>query len=473
MTKNEWLEYFQLVNGRQASPEEVKQALESGDFQAEDVADAPQVAEAASLGTETEPVTDLDQAKEVCPSPQVPFSSESSQAGQVEVGPIQNQGEAPAPSSFGPAESPLAQAEPLSQTENPGQVPAHTNQAQTLGVGQGPAPQEPSPPPINPDTSRGEGAGVENVNPAPAGTGNQTNIGNQAQPVNPAGVTNQATPDQNPSPVPAQQVAQGFGNAQSQGSQYLGQALPPKKTNKKLKWTLISLAAFIGALLLLGGGYSTWRYTSANIEGTWQQTDYKVYNEDKERWSSSKDDDAPKDFHSYLKVYKDKSVQYFAYYTATDYIYNYFDDSSRDYLRSEDYSAVTAESYLGSFDKVDQWNRQFKPSLSKSDYQEKLEEIYKNKLGYNKSDAEDQAKEDANDYAKLMGKKPKYKLTYTVDGDKMTVQRTKVSTGKVVYTAHYKRLSNDKASSVQDDLKDKKSEFKEHMDESDDSDDNY
>ena len=113
MTKNEWLEYFQLVNGRQASLEEVKQALESGDFQAEDVADAPQVAEAASLGTETEPVTDLDQAKEVCPSPQVPFSSESSQAGQVEVGPIQNQGEAPAPSSFGPAESPLAQAEPL------------------------------------------------------------------------------------------------------------------------------------------------------------------------------------------------------------------------------------------------------------------------------------------------------------------------------------------------------------------------
>lgn len=471
MTKNEWLEYFQLVNGRQASPEEVKQALEVGDFQAGDVADAPQVAEATSLGTETKPVTDLDQAKEVSLSPQVPFSSESAQAGQVEVGPIQNQGEALAPSSFGPAESPLAQAEPLSQAENSGQGPAHTNQAQTLGVGQGPAPQEPSPLPINPDTSRGEGAGVENVNPAPAGTGNQTNIGNQAQPVNPAGVTNQATPDQNPSPVPAQQVAQGFGNAQSQGSQYLGQALPPKKTNKKLKWTLISLAAFIGALLLLGGGYSTWRYTSGNIEGTWQMTDYKVYDEDRERWSSSKDDDAPKDFHSYLKVQKDKSVQHFAYYTAKDYIYNYYDDSSKNYLDTQEYPAVTVASYLGYVEKIDQWNKKIKPSLSKFDYQDKVEEAYKNKLDYNSSDAEDQAKIDAKNYSELMGKKPKYELTYKREGDKLTVKRIKVSTGKEVYVAHYKRLSKDKASSVENDIKDKKTEFKKHMEEADDSDD--
>lgn len=408
MTKNEWLEYFQLVNGRQASPEEVKQALEIGDFQAEDVADAPQVAEAASLGTETKPVTDLDQAKEVSPSPQVPFSGESSQAGQVEVGPIQNQGEAPTPSSFGPAESPLAQAEPLSQAENPGQGPAHTNQA---------------------------------------------------------------TPDQNPSPVPAQQVAQGFGNAQSQGSQYLGQALPPKKPNKKLKWTLISLAAFIGALLLLGGGYSTWRYTSGNIEGTWQMTDYKVYDEDRERWSSSKDDDAPKDFHSYLKVQKDKSVQYFAYYTAKDYIYNYYDDSSKNYLDTQEYPAVTVASYLGYVEKIDQWNKKIKPSLSKSDYQDKVEEAYKNKLDYNSSDAEDQAKIDAKNYSELMGKKPKYELTYKREGDKLTVKRIKVSTGKEVYVAHYKRLSKDKASSVENDIKDKKTEFKKHMEEADDSDD--
>lgn len=351
MTKKEWLEYFQLVNGREARPEEFKLALASGEFQAEDVGNAPQAQ------TDQNPVT-----------PETPESAQ------------------------------------LNQEVN---VPTASEPSQNIQVKQE----------------------------------NET-----------------------------------VGTSESiQASQYYShdQIVPIKKANKKWKWILISLVALLGTILLIGGGYSTWRYTSANIEGTWQQTDYKVYNEDKERWSSSKDDDAPKDFHSYLKVDKDKSVQYFAYYTATDYIYNYFDDSSRDYLRSEDYSAVTAESYLGSFDKVDQWNRQFKPSLSKSDYQEKLEEVYKNKLGYNKSDAEDQAKEEANDYAKLMGKKPKYKLTYTVDGDKMTVQRTKVSTGKVVYTAHYKRLSNDKASSVQDDLKDKKSEFKEHMDESDDSDDNY
>ncbi|WP_019790373.1 hypothetical protein [Streptococcus sobrinus] len=415
MTKKEWLEYFQLVNGREARPEEVKLAFASGEFQAEDVGNAPQAQ------TDQNPVTpETPESAQLNQEVNVPTASEPSQNIQVKQ---ENE-------TVGTSESIQA-----SQQLNP--VP--------------PVPNSPE-------------VGVMNDS-VQAPTGPEQTPSGLSQPI----------PTQNPNNFQAGQVNQPSLTGQIQDSQYYShdQIVPIKKANKKWKWILISLVALLGTILLIGGGYSTWRYTSANIEGTWQQTDYKVYNEDKERWSSSKDDDVPKDFHSYLKVDKDKSVQYFAYYTATDYIYNYFDDSSRDYLRSEDYSAVTAESYLGSFDKVDQWNRQFKPSLSKSDYQEKLEEVYKNKLGYNKSDAEDQAKEEANDYAKLMGKKPKYKLTYTVDGDKMTVQRTKVSTGKVVYTAHYKRLSNDKASSVQDDLKDKKSEFKEHMDESDDSDDNY
>lgn len=397
MTKNEWLEYFQLVNGRDASPEEIKTALLNGEFQTEEVTETPQ-----------------DQVNQKPESARIPDLAQESQTTQAET----------------------------SEPASPGSAPTH-NIEPLQGV-PNPVPNVPKPSAVT----------------SPLGS---TDLNQES--------ANQSTP--NPFSPQSGSAGQVPLTGQIQNPQYFGQMIPAKKTTKKLKWILISLASLVGAILLIGSSYSTWRYTSGNIEGTWEMTDYKAYNEDKKRWSTSKDDDAPKDLHSYMKVSKDKSVQYFAYYTATDYVYNYFDDSSKNYLDAEDYSAVTAESYLGSFDKVDQWNKKIKPSMSKSNYEDNLKDIYKDKLGLDKSDAEYQAEEDAKDYGKLMGDKPKYDFTYKIDGDRLTVKRIKVSTGKVVYTAHYKRLSKEKANSVQDDMKDIKSDFKKRIDDYDDYDDSY
>ena len=49
MNKQDWIEYFEAINGRTPSDAEIAQALATGDFAADDVADAPEPAQAAPV----------------------------------------------------------------------------------------------------------------------------------------------------------------------------------------------------------------------------------------------------------------------------------------------------------------------------------------------------------------------------------------------------------------------------------------
>ena len=74
MSKQDWLDYFEAVNGRSASAEEIAQALAAGEFQEEVVVpEAPQAPEfvAAPTAPVEEPVA-APQAPEFVAAPTAP-----------------------------------------------------------------------------------------------------------------------------------------------------------------------------------------------------------------------------------------------------------------------------------------------------------------------------------------------------------------------------------------------------------------
>ena len=74
MSKQDWLDYFEAVNGRSASAEEIAQALAAGEFQEEVVVpETPQAPEfvAAPTAPVEEPVA-APQAPEFVAAPQAP-----------------------------------------------------------------------------------------------------------------------------------------------------------------------------------------------------------------------------------------------------------------------------------------------------------------------------------------------------------------------------------------------------------------
>lgn len=130
MSKQDWLDYFEAVNGRSASAEEIAQALAAGEFQEEVVVpETPQAPEfvAAPTAPVEEPVA-APQAPEFVAAPAAP------QAPEFVAAPV-----APQAPEF--VAAPAAPAAPTSPAEEPVAAPVQEPAPQAAPTN-GPAPQQ-------------------------------------------------------------------------------------------------------------------------------------------------------------------------------------------------------------------------------------------------------------------------------------------------------------------------------------------
>ena len=154
MSKQDWLDYFEAVNGRSASAEEIAQALAAGEFQEEAVATeapefvaAPQEPVAAPQAPEfvaapQEPVA-APEAPEFVAAPQEPVAApQAPEFAAAPTAPVEAPAQGPAPQSA-PNNGPAFQQAPQQAYQQPTQ--AAYQQAPFQGQPGQPYPAQPSP----------------------------------------------------------------------------------------------------------------------------------------------------------------------------------------------------------------------------------------------------------------------------------------------------------------------------------------
>ena len=154
MSKQDWLDYFEAVNGRSASAEEIAQALAAGEFQEEVVATeapefvaAPQEPVAAPQAPEfvaapQEPVA-APEAPEFVAAPQEPVAApQAPEFAAAPTAPVEAPAQGPAPQSA-PNNGPAFQQAPQQAYQQPTQ--AAYQQAPFQGQPGQPYPAQPSP----------------------------------------------------------------------------------------------------------------------------------------------------------------------------------------------------------------------------------------------------------------------------------------------------------------------------------------
>ena len=121
MSKQDWLDYFEAVNGRSASAEEIAQALAAGEFQEEvvvpEASQAPEFVAAPTAPVE-EPVA-APQAPEFVAAPQEPVAAP--EAPEFVAAPVQEPTPQPAPAN-GPACQQAPQQAPQQAYQQPTQA---------------------------------------------------------------------------------------------------------------------------------------------------------------------------------------------------------------------------------------------------------------------------------------------------------------------------------------------------------------
>lgn len=225
------------------------------------------------------------------------------------------------------------------------------------------------------------------------------------------------------------------------------QASPPvvfeKKPKPGKKWLWLGLSLLI-LLLGLAIGTGRWFYQTGDIEGTWEiQSQYGAIDDDGVDKSYVFKAKQSK-YSNYLIVDKNNQVSYVGLLKASQ-------------QQDQDLPNIYPSEYMDNQVRVDQWRKQFVPTMSSEDYDQyltnqingPLENYYKTR--FYSDDIEDAKAADKKAWLKayknFTGKKYAYRREYERDGDSLIVKFIDKN-GKTVVTQHCKRLSTTKADKV-------------------------
>lgn len=222
------------------------------------------------------------------------------------------------------------------------------------------------------------------------------------------------------------------------------QATPLANPRKRNKWLVLGLG-LVAVLAVILAGSSSWQYFSGKLQGTYQL----VYLKEHETGQVHKYENNKYTFTNfYASVKSDNSLQLFNQESQID-DYNY------------GYPAIELETYINTPLKVSPFTRKIQPTQSTSAFKSYLTKLLKDKFSDRFTNEEDLNAEVATyvkPYREVSGEKPKNTISYSKDGDKVTVLIRK-SSGKVRYTMVFKKLSDKDAKKVLAQYQDDRKEF--------------
>lgn len=202
-----------------------------------------------------------------------------------------------------------------------------------------------------------------------------------------------------------------------------------QKSQKAKNWgkgTLISSLVAVVLMLLVGGVYGFWRNASGNIEGTWELKSSKVLDENSGKLTNALKEHEDKDeiYVSFLKVDQSNNLQTHSYFYKKG---------------EEDQPTFTASDYLKEYQVVDQWNKSITYTKEVSEFKRELTKVVsqlypnadKNLVDYYISDNVDNYR---------LYRKGKRTKSYTVNKDTLVVS-TYNEDGKLTSRDTYEKVS--------------------------------
>lgn len=202
-----------------------------------------------------------------------------------------------------------------------------------------------------------------------------------------------------------------------------------QKSQKAKNWgkgALISSLVAVVLMLLVGGVYGFWRNASGNIEGTWELKSSKVLDENSGKLTNALKEHEDKDeiYVSFLKVDQSNNLQTHSYFYKKG---------------EEDQPTFTASDYLKEYQVVDQWNKSITYTKEVSEFKRELTKVVsqlypnadKNLVDYYISDNVDNYR---------LYRKGKRTKSYTVNKDTLVVS-TYNEDGKLTSRDTYEKVS--------------------------------
>lgn len=204
---------------------------------------------------------------------------------------------------------------------------------------------------------------------------------------------------------------------------YQGQppAAAPKRKMRPGTIVLISILSVVGGLLLLCGIGLGLYYQSGNIDGVWETTSYRYYDEDKEKWYSSESENN-KYTHYFAEVKNGHYKEYFYYDNPSD----------------ESYSYISPINYFDAFMGVNQWKRSLEPTLTTEGFKKELEEVITEH--YDGSQYTSSSSSFKKSYLDFYEDVKSRKQTYVRQGNRLTVKIYN-SDGKFIMEMTFKKLN--------------------------------
>ena len=409
MLKDEWLEYFEAVNGRKPRPIDFKEALERGEFVLSEGTEANQVADQGESAADQQFEEGTATARALAQS-----QKERDNAQEAMANAAQEKRKALSQETVGQVRTIQSgrEAEDIQKKEEQRKRVAEAKERLASYA------------PTRPD------AGNHSVN--------TSNEPNQA-------IARQAARDKKK----AEKLAAKAKSKEEQTVAKLEKRLESQvrlletiqnanqKSQKAKNWgkgALISSLVAVVLMLLVGGVYGFWRNASGNIEGTWELKSSKVLDENSGKLTNALKEHEDKDeiYVSFLKVDHSNNLQTHSYFYKKG---------------EEDQPTFTASDYLKEYQVVDQWNKSITYTKEVSEFKRELTKVVsqlypnadKNLVDYYISDNVDNYR---------LYRKGKRTKSYTVNKDTLVVS-TYNEDGKLTSRDTYEKVSKAAAKSLE------------------------
>ncbi|AXQ79152.1 hypothetical protein DDV21_008680 [Streptococcus chenjunshii] len=223
-------------------------------------------------------------------------------------------------------------------------------------------------------------------------------------------------------PVPSQSVA----------AQPMPSVQPPAK--KKLKAsTIIAISVVSGLILLFSilGGYAAYRYYSGKIDGVWELTYERYYDEEEEKWHTVLEEENNIEYHFFVSIENSDFSQY-------GYYYNKWHDG--DYAEADIYLTNLFNPRY----KVNPWEKTLLRASNPEAYKKKVDEVMDNFSAYYSGFDEDTVEDLKKSYIDWYNDMGEYQYKYKKSGTTLTIE-TYNEKGKLIDEMVFKRLSSNEA----------------------------
>ena len=430
MRKDEWLDYFEAVNGRKPNPKEFKEALDRGDFIL-----SPEGADPELPSTKTgEPQTATEKAL-------AQAEKERLSAQEALANTAQEKRQALSQTGIASAKTLQSgrQAEVLWDEERQRQQVEETK-ARLASYAR-----------PRPDTGARGKQGSEHSQSKFSGQTNQVPLPTKEE----ARAAKQAARDKAKS---EKQAAKQKAKEEKQAAKLekrlmrqlkllekiQGAQDSSSKKHNRTRGALISSLVAIALMIGIGGGYGFWRNASGDIEGTWELKSSQVMDKKSGKLTNG------------LKEYQEKGEIFSSYLEVNTK--NQLQTHSYSYPKTaKDKPIFTASDYLKSYQEVDQWNKSITYTMDEAQFKKDLTKIVGDLYPNAEKSLVDYYITDNVDNYKFY-RKGKRTKSYTVDKNELIIS-TYNEDGKLTSRDTYQKANARKAKQLKTDYSNAKATY--------------